>query len=262
MIINFFKYDGTGNDFILIDNRNQEATSLNEDQISKICHRRFGIGADGVILLQSNPGFDFEMKYYNANGKEGSMCGNGARCITAFAKHLNIIDREAHFLAVDGAHEAKVENGLVHLKMQDVSTIDAYGKDYLLDTGSPHYIQFVASLDNFDVEKEGKAIRHHADFDEAGINVNFVEIKKAGHLKIYTFERGVEAETYSCGTGATAAAITTALHTELSQGAYNYHLTTKGGALQVQFTFTTSKMFEDIYLIGPANYRFKGQIEI
>ena len=260
MQLHFYKYQGTGNDFILADNRQNEYV-LTQQQIHKLCDRRFGIGADGLMLLQNKEGFDFEMKYYNADGKEGSMCGNGGRCMVKFAYHLGIHREVYRFLASDGVHEAEIDiDGIVSLKMKDVSVIKKFRGDYLLNTGSPHYIKLVTDVMHLDVYKKGYEIRHSKDFEEEGINVNFVEQSvEPDKIIVRTFERGVEDETYSCGTGVTAAALV-CYHNE--NGFNDVEVQTLGGHLSVEFDRVDEDRFENIWLCGPAEKVFQGHIEI
>ncbi|MBW1959829.1 MAG: diaminopimelate epimerase [Deltaproteobacteria bacterium] len=260
--ISFAKYHGTGNDFILIDNR-ETGNMLSTEAVRKLCHRRFGIGADGLMLLNSKDGYDFEMIYYNADGREGSLCGNGGRCIVAFAHRLGIVKQDARFLAVDGEHIAKVINlsgdqMLVKLKLNDVDNIEIKPDYFFLDTGSPHYVTFVGDVDRLDVYNEGKKIRYHQIFAPGGTNVNFVEIFE-NHIFVRTYERGVEDETYSCGTGIVASAIATALKTRADVRFYN--IRALGGELKVYFK-KRDDAFRDIWLEGPAVCVFNGEIEI
>jgi diaminopimelate epimerase len=258
MEITFYKYQGTGNDFIMIDNRDHSVV-LSEEQVAALCHRRFGIGADGLILLESEPGFDFRMVYYNSDGRPGSMCGNGGRCITAFASQLGIISGKARFVAPDGAHEAMVEEqGLVSLKMQDVKHFEA-GEDYFfLDTGSPHYVKLTDSLEELDVYAEGRQIRNSERFREEGTNVNFVQKENDG-IFVRTYERGVEDETYSCGTGVTAAALVAAV-TGVASARNHCQIRTRGGLLEVSFDRVLEQNFYNIWLKGPALYVYRGTV--
>lgn len=260
MQLRFQKYQGTGNDFILIDNRQNEY-ALTQQQIHKLCDRRFGIGADGLMLLQNREGFDFEMKYFNADGKEGSMCGNGGRCMVNFAYHLGIHRELYHFLASDGPHEAEIDmNGIIALKMKDVNTINKFHGDFIVNTGSPHYIKLVGNVMELDVYKKGYQIRHSKEFEEEGINVNFVEqLTESDKIIVRTFERGVEDETFSCGTGVTAAALV-CYHNE--NGFNDVEVQTLGGHLSVEFDRVDEDRFENIWLCGPAEKVFEGQIEI
>ena len=258
-MIEIFKYQGTGNDFVVLDNRDGKYNSLTEQQIHFLCDRRFGIGADGLMLLQIKDGYDFEMKYFNADGKEGSMCGNGGRCIVQFAKDLKLVNHKTIFIASDGPHEAVIaDSGIIELKMINVSGIEKRGTVSILNTGSPHYIQPVTELAQTDVEKQGKAIRYNDEFKNEGINVNFIQSMKDG-LHIRTYERGVEAETLSCGTGATAAALSVAQNTNEAQ---KIDIQTQGGLLQVKFKKISENHFEDIWLCGPAKFVFKGTINL
>lgn len=256
--IKFSKYQGAGNDFILIDNRNLHFDSKNEDLIHQLCDRRFGIGADGLMLLQQKENFDFEMIYYNADGREGTMCGNGGRCIVAFARDLGLIHDNTAFLAVDGIHHASVEDHLINLQMIDVQEINRDGEAYVINTGSPHYIIFKNDLVHFDVFNEGYKIRNNDTYKTAGINVNFIEKEGDSGYFLRTFERGVEDETFACGTGATAAAMTIALHENLN-GQLTIPIRVLGGQLYISF-FKDGNSFKDVYLKGPADFVFEGSI--
>ncbi len=260
MQINFYKYQGTGNDFIIIDNRelkfNRQANSL----VAKLCDRRFGIGADGLILLQNKEGFDFEMVYYNSDGNESSMCGNGGRCIVEFARSLGLIKKSTNFHAIDGPHQATLNTSLISLKMQDVPSIETSTNSYFLNTGSPHYVAFVNKVENYNVFEEGKKIRNSERFRAEGVNVNFIE-KKYNELFVRTYERGVEAETYSCGTGVTAAALVAAIRS-VSTTLAECDIKTLGGQLKVKFTKHPDNSFTDVWLEGPAVFVFKGEISI
>ena len=252
----FYKYQGTGNDFVMIDNRNglfpKEDTAL----IAKVCHRRFGIGADGLILLENDSETDFRMVYFNADGNEGSMCGNGGRCIVAFAHFLNVIGKKTVFIAVDGLHEATIDNNVVSLKMMDVNEVKEKTNALYMNTGSPHHVQMVNELKSFDVAKEGARMRYGI-YGEKGSNINFVEPNASGGFDIRTYERGVEDETLSCGTGVTAVAI----------GMYHLGNTKEktipinalGGNLEVSFK-ENNGLYHDIYLKGEAKQVFKGEL--
>jgi diaminopimelate epimerase len=259
MQLHCYKYQGTGNDFVLLDNR-EKNISLTTEQIKWLCNRRFGIGADGLILLELEPGIDFKMVYFNSDGNESSMCGNGGRCITAFAKYLGIINTEAKFLAIDGIHEAKIDSDLVSLKMNDVRQVEVGENYFYLNTGSPHYVKFVNNLEEFNVFKEGKKIRNNDRFVFEGTNVNFIE--KIDHeLFVRTYERGVENETLSCGTGVTAAALVAALK-GVSTDKNNCAIKTLGGHLNVKFDKVLENTFYNIWLQGPATFVFKTTIDV
>lgn len=256
----FFKYQGTGNDFIIFDNRNATITSLTKEIVKKLCDRRFGIGADGLILLCNKEGYDFEMVYYNSDGNLSSMCGNGGRCIVRFANDLGIHKSSYSFLAVDGLHEASIDmDNIIRLKMQDVHDVEEHGSYAILNTGSPHYIKFVRDVMRLDVVEEGREIRHSEAFEAEGINVNFVENTGSYSIYVRTYERGVEDETYSCGTGVTAAALVSA-HNE--RGFNHVQVQTNGGQLGVEFYKSGDYSFTDIFLCGPATFVFKGTVNI
>ena len=261
MNIKFSKYQGTGNDFVLIDNRDQIISTDNFLLFEKLCDRRFGIGADGLMLLENADGYDFRMRYYNSDGKEGSMCGNGGRCIIAFAHDLGVITDKAKFIAVDGEHEAEVHTGdeglKVSLKMIDVAEIE-FGEDFFfLDTGSPHFVKFIETHEGFDTFTEGKNIRYNSRFKEVGTNVNFVSMHNE-YLQVSTYERGVEDETYSCGTGVVASAISSSFKSQSN----NFKIKTKGGNLEVHFDKINEQRIENIWLIGPATHVFDGNLKM
>ena len=257
--LQFSKYQGAGNDFILIDNRNGNFDASNQDLIKKICDRRFGVGGDGLMLLQNSIKYDFEMVYFNADGGEGTMCGNGGRCIVAFARDLNIINENTDFVAVDGPHKAEIFEHQVNLGMIDVNSINRDGEAFVLNTGSPHYVQKVDNLGAYDVYKEGYAIRNNDSYGKQGINVNFIEQEGEGYF-VRTFERGVEDETYACGTGATAAAMAMAIDKGI-EGDITIPVRVLGGQLYISF-HKNGNNFSNVYLKGPANFVFKGEIEI
>lgn len=255
----FYKYQGAGNDFIMIDNRDKKFDATNEKLIESLCHRRFGVGSDGLILLENAKGYDFRMIYFNSDGREASMCGNGGRCIVAFAKKLGLIKSKAHFIASDGIHEAYIdENKLVDLHMIDVNKIDPLIDGYFLNTGVPHLVHFVDDLNVVDVDIEGRQLRYDARFQPAGTNVNFVKME-GEKLTVYTYERGVEAETLACGTGITASALSAAYKTQKEKG--EFQITAKGGHLSVKFEQHDGQ-FNNIWLKGPAVLVYKGKVKI
>ncbi len=255
MKIEFYKYQGTGNDFVMIDNRTGQVAH-NVEMVQHFCDRRFGIGADGLILIEEHPELDFTMVYYNSDGSQ-SFCGNGSRCAVAFSQHLGIIENKAHFEAIDGAHEATIENGWVSLKMLDVATIEVGEAHYFIDTGSPHYIQYVADVAAVDVYEQGRQVRYSDRFKAEGTNVNFIEVLNDG-ISVRTYERGVEDETLSCGTGVTAAAIS-AHHKGLVKNDV-CPIVTKGGKLSIKLT-KNGVGYTNIWLQGPADMVFKGSID-
>lgn len=254
MQIEFYKYHGTGNDFVLIDNRDSYLSKVENDLVVKMCDRKFGIGADGLILLEKHPTVDFTMIYYNADGNPGSMCGNGGRCIVSFAKFLNIISSEAVFETSDGLHSASVNGSQVSLKMNDVSEISINEEFTFLDTGSPHHVTMVEDLSRYDVYSKGKQIRNDR-YGIAGANVNFVAQVESDLFSVRTFERGVEDETLSCGTGVTAVAI--AMHATGKTNSEIIRLKTAGGDLEVSFHKTDNR-YENVQLKGPVKQVFKG----
>lgn len=259
MNISFSKYQGTGNDFVLIDNR-EGATRLSKEQVAFLCDRHMGIGADGLMLLELTPHADFHMVYFNSDGNESTMCGNGGRCITAFAHKLGLIGDKTVFSAIDGLHEAVIHpEGLVSLHMNDVSTIEAWDGFYTLDTGSPHLVQEVEDVRQRDVFTEGRAIRNWEEFQPNGINVNFVQVLEKDRIFVRTYERGVEDETLSCGTGVTASAIALSGN---ATGTFNIQVQTPGGMLEVDFTKEGESPVTNVVLRGPAEHVFDGSISI
>ena len=252
----FYKYQGTGNDFVMIDNRLGEWDDLSIENIQKLCDRRFGIGADGLIKINSAKGVDFEVDYYNSDGSK-SFCGNGARCSVAFAHFLDIIEDKTTFTAIDGIHEAEIKNGIVKLKMGDVSNINTVGNDFVLNTGSPHYVKYVEMLNNYNVYKTGNEIRNSETYKQEGINVNFVEKLSDKELFVRTYERGVEDETYSCGTGVTAVALTFMKNNNQTF----VGVKVMGGQLKV-YAEKDGEGFKNIWLEGPAVQVFKGDINL
>jgi len=259
MQIMFEKYQGAGNDFIIIDNRNGAIDHTKTHWLRDICDRRFGIGADGVMLLEKSSEADFSMVYFNADGLPGSMCGNGGRCMVAYAAAHGLSKLHYRFLASDGMHNAYMEHGNIYLQMQDVQQVEKRGDAFVLDTGSPHYVAYVDDLISFPVEEKGREIRNSPPFLAPGINVNFIEWHD-GTLMIRTYERGVEAETLSCGTGVTAAALAHATHTAMPAGKHELSLQAPGGTLQVRFHRNPDNSFNDIWLIGPGTFVYSGAI--
>ncbi len=260
MILNFSKYHGAGNDFILIDNRVGEI-ELSQLQIAFLCNRHLGIGADGLMMLNSSNKYDFEMRYFNSDGNESTMCGNGGRCITAYAYHLGIIGKTTSFNAIDGLHTSEIikVNGrtkTIRLQMCKVKEIKQSDNYFIINTGSPHYVQFVENVEAMDIVTEGRKIRQDERFAPDGLNVNFVQINK-DHLFVRTYERGVEDETLSCGTGVTAAALAYAFDKDTAK----VTIETKGGTLSVSFE-KQNKTYQNIFLEGEACFVFEGEIEI
>jgi diaminopimelate epimerase len=256
MIITFNKYQGAGNDFIIIDNREGYVNPSDSKLINILCNRRFGIGADGLILISNHEGSDYEMKYFNSDGKLGSMCGNGGRCTAHFAARWNIAGKEQRFLAFDGIHEAKVNNDTVNLQMGNVDDCKLIGNNYFIDTGSPHYIVFTDDSESINVFEEGRKLRWSPLFAPGGTNVNFVQVIGNG-LYVRTFERGVEDETLACGTGVTASAIAAVLKGHIDSDPVAVR--TKGGNLKVSFKIAGGKI-GNIWLSGPATFVFEGTV--
>ena len=254
--IEFFKYQGTGNDFVMIDNRDLQFPK-NTEIIEKLCDRRFGIGGDGLILLENHDIFDFKMVYYNSDGNESTMCGNGGRCIVAFAHFLDVFEDKTTFEAIDGKHEAEIHNGIIKLKMIDVDVIKNVAEDFELNTGSPHYVTFVEMLKDYKVFENGNNIRNSSSYNAEGINVNFVEEVAENEIFVRTYERGVEDETFSCGTGVTAAALV--YLKDKNQSSVNVKVL--GGNLKV-YAEKDGKIFRNIWLEGPAKQVFKGKFNL
>ncbi|WP_276876832.1 diaminopimelate epimerase [Chryseobacterium joostei] len=252
----FYKYQGTGNDFVMVDNRDLQFPK-DKNIIEKLCDRRFGIGADGLILLENDPDYDFKMVYYNSDGGESTMCGNGGRCLVAFAFFLDVFEDKCKFIAIDGEHDAEIHNGIIKLKMIDVNTISHDGNDSVLNTGSPHYVKYVENLKDYDVYTEGHGIRNSENYKEKGINVNFVEKISDNEIFVRTYERGVEDETYSCGTGVTASALTFLQKDNLT----SVKVKTLGGNLKV-YAEKSGDSFCNIWLEGPSKQVFKGKVDI
>lgn len=259
MTIYFEKYQGTGNDFILIDNLSGKYNALQIQQIKNICDRKYGVGADGLIKINKVENYDFEVEYFNSDGSK-SFCGNGTRCAVAFVSKLGIIKDEYFFFAIDGEHRAKISNDLVSLKMADVNHVEEIENNFVLNTGSPHFIHYVENIHDFDIVKYGKQIRFSTQFSENGINVNAVESIAPNKITMATYERGVEDETLSCGTGVTAASLIHAFKNK-TNGNQSIHVETKGGDLLVEFDYSNNR-FENIWLVGPAKFVFIGEFEI
>lgn len=258
--LKFYKYQGAGNDFIIFDNRSLILSGDEHEWYAALCNRHFGIGADGVMLFQNHDKADFEMVYFNADGQQSTMCGNGGRCIVNFAGRIGMKKNHYEFLAVDGLHEAHVEGDIVYLRMNDVNDIVREDDHYILDTGSPHYITFSSNLKQLDVKKAGSSIRYNDRFRQNGININFIELNGEENF-IRTYERGVEDETLSCGTGVTASALIIALQKQLPDGQHEIKLQTMGGELKVRFEKINDHTFKNIWLIGPGAFVFEGEVE-
>ncbi len=263
MIINFDKYQGTGNDFIIINGIKQpHALELHRDQIARLCDRHFGIGADGLMILTQDEGTDFLMSYYNADGRESTMCGNGGRCLSAFAYQEGVCDAESIFQAIDGIHKVRITEGpYVELEMKDVTAIDRDGDAFVIDTGSPHYVVFVEDYEALDIVSFGKSIRYAERYAEQGINVNVASLI-GDTLHVKTYERGVEDETYSCGTGVTASAIAASLYYPRLADTREVSIVSKGGGLSVKFSRETDGTYKRVWLCGPATKVFSGSIDV
>mgnify|MGYP006191914929 FL=1 len=260
MQLKFYKYQGTGNDFVMIDNRSNTFPKENTQLVARLCNRRFGIGADGLILLDNDTDTDFRMVYYNSDGNLSSMCGNGGRCLVAFAKKLNVIQDETTFIATDGLHYAKVaEDGIVSLQMIDVEEIKNTENYSFLNTGSPHHVQVVSDLEQYNVKENGAAIRYGDLYGQQGSNINFVKKIDDTTFSLRTYERGVEDETLACGTGATAVAIAMNATGQTHLNAIN--LNVEGGKLSVSFNRENGK-YTNVFLKGPAEFVFEGTIEL
>lgn len=256
MNLTFYKYQGTGNDFVMIDNRDNGFPKSNTQLVARLCDRKFGIGADGLILLENDEKTDFKMVYYNSDGNTSTMCGNGGRCLVAFAKYLGVITDEATFLAVDGLHHATVKGDVVSLQMQDVTEVQENRNFQFLDTGSPHHVQLVEDVHKVDVLAEGAKLRYEL-YGEKGSNINFVTAEDQDSFHVRTYERGVEDETLSCGTGVTAVAL--AMHKIGKVSGNKVAIKTQGGNLNVHFE-SGANGYCNIHLIGPAKQVFKGEI--
>ncbi len=271
MTLNFYKYQGTGNDFIVIDNTRSSYfpdEKTHTEEIALLCNRHLGIGADGLILLNPSEKYDFHMRYFNADGKEGSMCGNGGRCAVAFAKMLGIIGQETIFSAIDGTHKARIiasnnNQTIISLQLNDAPAPDAYEDHLIVNTGSPHLVIFTEEVTQVAVTTEGRRIRNSEDFETNGINVNFAEVLNNESLLVRTYERGVENETLSCGTGVTASALA-AWSKNIRNLGNMYNIKTLGGSLKVSFSPPEKENtpFKDIWLTGPAEFVFKGEIVV
>lgn len=260
MQLTFYKYQGTGNDFVMIDNRLLTFPKNNTKLIEKLCDRRFGVGADGLILLENHDEYDFKMVYYNSDGNESSMCGNGGRCLVAFAKQMNVVSDKAEFEAVDGYHYATIDKkDFVSLQMKNVDSVDIKETYTFLNTGSPHHVEMVSDLKSYNVKAKGAEIRYSDLYGKAGSNVNFVAQVNENTFSVRTYERGVEDETLSCGTGVTAVAI--AMFVTKKTTSNHVNLNVEGGKLAVNFE-EDNGVFSNVNLIGPATFVFKGEIEI
>lgn len=265
MELNFWKYEGAGNDFVLLDGR-ESKIELAGDTIRRMCDRHTGVGADGLMVLMNEEGFDFRMRYYNSDGGEVDMCGNGGRCIVLFADHLGIGSNEKYFIGRDGKHYAQIiskgdDSALIELEMIDVDSYEYSDKAFSLNTGVPHYVEFVEDVSKVDVLGRGRELRYSERFAAGGgTNVNFVEVAGPGYIKVRTYERGVEGETLACGTGATAAAIATYLYAQNDKN--NFEVNVPGGELEVGFEVRDNQRFTDIRLTGPARRVFSGIIRV
>lgn len=261
MKIHFQKYQATGNDFVLIDNRTA-GYSFSKEQIEKICDRRFGVGADGLMLIEKHPTLDFNLVYFNSDGSQ-SLCGNGSRAAVVMAAALGMVTKNTSFNAYDGRHEAELLNTeIVRLKMNDVKEVKEEGNEYFIYTGSPHHVRFVNDVNSYPVVAEGQKIRYAEKYAPGGTNANFIELLENNTIAVRTYERGVEDETFSCGTGVTAAALVASFHGYTSP----IHIKVKGGELAVEFkpgpSGSVPAAFHDVFLIGPAKMVFEGDLEL
>ena len=262
--VHFFKYQATGNDFVLIDNRSGRF-SFSKEQVRAVCDRKFGVGADGLMLIEKDADVNFNLQYYNSDGSQ-SLCGNGSRAAVNMAASLGMLNGKATFRAFDGLHDAEIsEGGIVRLKMNDVEEVKHNGDDYVINTGSPHVIRFVTGIKGYPVVETGRKIRYSDAFQPGGVNVNFVEILPDNTIFVRTYERGVEDETLSCGTGVTAAALAASYH----QLASPVIVKTLGGSLSVEYETRQQGLspgqagiFREIYLIGPTKLVFEGDLEL
>jgi len=262
--IHFYKYQATGNDFVVIDNRTS-MYSFSKEQIEKICDRRFGVGADGLMLIEKHPSLDFNLVYYNSDGSQ-SLCGNGSRAAVMMAATLGLLKTSTTFNAYDGAHDAELLNtGIVRLKMNDVNLVRKHDDEYFINTGSPHHLRFVNDLNSYPVVEEGRKIRYSETYAPNGTNANFIQLLENNTIAVRTYERGVEDETFSCGTGVTAAALAASFHGYTSP----VQIKVKGGELSVEFKAINSGpsgslpvTFHDVFLIGPAKMVFEGDLEL
>ncbi|GIZ08798.1 diaminopimelate epimerase [Flavobacterium sp. UMI-01] len=260
MLLHFYKYQGTGNDFVMIDNRNETFPKEDTQLIAHLCDRRFGIGGDGLILLENDAETDFKMVYYNSDGNQSTMCGNGGRCLVAFAKQMKVIENKATFNAIDGLHHASISpDGIVSLQMIDVNEINLTETYSFLNTGSPHHVQLVEDLVSYNVKEKGAALRYGDLYGKAGSNINFVKKIDDTTFALRTYERGVEDETLACGTGATAVAI--AMNATGQTNATAININVEGGKLAVSFD-KNDNHYTNVFLIGPATFVFSGEITI
>jgi diaminopimelate epimerase len=258
-MIPFFKYHGTGNDFILLDNRDNRLDGLDATTIKQWCDRHRGIGADGLMFLNASDTHDFHMVYFNADGQESTMCGNGGRCIVRFAEDLGIHRERYQFTAIDGLHHAeRLSDGNIRLKLNASNAPTPFNQDWIIHTGSPHLVCLVDDVEKIDVKKSGATIRYNEPFAEAGINVNFVQVIHPNLLKVRTYERGVEDETLSCGTGVTAAALS---FQTFEPGPHQIDVESPGGSLRIDFIREPNGGFSEVWLTGPAVFVFRGEID-
>jgi diaminopimelate epimerase len=253
----FYKYQATGNDFILVDNRNHIFPKAAEN-IQFICNRKFGVGSDGLILIEKSAEADFEMVFYNPDASM-SFCGNGSRAAVKFARDLGMVLKDKlSFKAIDGKHLALINGEQIEIRMNNIEHYVKEANYYFINTGSPHYMEYHQQIDAIDIIKRGREIRYDDKFMPAGTNVNFVEIIDQNTIYVRTYERGVENETLSCGTGVTACALSFALQSGIKNSCT---VKTKGGVLRVKFNKINSG-FSNIWLCGPADFVFKGEIKI
>lgn len=262
MKIKFYKYQATGNDFIIIDAR-EENLVLEKKDIQFLCDRHFGIGSDGLIIFGNSDKADFSMQFFNPDGSGGMMCGNGGRSIVKFASDKGVISDSCSFIAPDGLHFATINNDIISLKMVNPTLFQAHQDGYYINTGTSHFVVFEEDLNKINIIEKGRSIRYDERFSHYnGCNVNFVEEISLNNIRIRTYERGVEDETLACGTGICAAALTYSIEKGLKNGKHTINISAKGGDLQVEFEKKSDNSLSEVYLIGTANSVFEGEIEI
>ena len=261
MTIRFHKYQGAGNDFVIIDNRNTHY-DFTESQIQHLCNRHFGVGSDGLILLEESEKADFAMRFFNPDGSSGMMCGNGGRCIIAYAAAAGLFEKNCIFEAPDGIHKGRMEEDGISLQMLNPTRITTFPDGIYMNTGTSHFVHFVDNLESLDLEAQGRKFRYDLRFEQYnGCNANFVRLENDDSISIRTYERGVEAETLACGTGITAAAIATAIKQNKTDGKHITTVLARGGKLQLCYT-KQGNDFSEVFLKGRADFVFLGEITL